>query len=338
MSIRLGLVIAAIMLGACQQSSRLPEVELQGSTMGTMFSVKLVAPRDDLSTVALRKQIRDRLVRIDMVMSTYNEKSELSMFNANGSTGWYDVSLELCTAIDQTLEISNATDGAFDVTVGPVVNLWGFGPDDAAAAPPDQADLDAALSNVGFENLQARCDTPALRKSKQEIYVDLSGWAKGYAVDQVTLLLDQNHITDYLVEIGGELSAKGLNANQQKWAVAIEQPLAGLRKPQTILRLTNLAVATSGDYRNFFEHEGQRYSHTIDGRDGMPVSHGLAAVTVVNKSAAYADAMATALLVLGPESGPVLAEKLQVAGLFLIRHKGELIELTTSVFDGLNLR
>ena len=338
MSIRLGLVIAAALLGACQQSSRLPEFELQGGTMGTMFSVKLVAPRDDLSTEALRNQIRDRLDRIDMVMSTYNEKSELSMFNANGSTDWFDVSLELCTAIEQTLEISSATDGAFDVTVGPVVNLWGFGPDDANAAPPDQAELDAALSNVGFENLKARCDIPALRKSKQEIYVDLSGWAKGYAVDQVTLLLDQNHITDYLVEIGGELSAKGLNAKQQKWAVAIEQPLAGVRQPQTVLRLTNYAVATSGDYRNFFEYEGKRYSHTIDGRDGKPVSHGLAAVTVISKSAAYADAMATALLVLGPESGPVLAEKLQVAGLFLIRHKGELLELTTSVFDGLNLR
>jgi thiamine biosynthesis lipoprotein len=338
MSIRLSLVMVAALLGACKQSSRLPEFELQGVTMGTMFSVKLIALRDEVSTDALGEQIRDRLDHIDQVMSTYIAQSELSLFNAIESTNWHEVSLELCTAVEQTLEISKATDGAFDVTVGPLVNLWGFGPDDVIAAPPDQARLDAALSIVGFESLQARCSTPALRKAKQEIQVDLSGWAKGYAVDELALLLDENHITDYLVEIGGELRARGLNAEQRKWAVAIEQPLVGVRRAQTVLRLTNYAVATSGDYRNFFEYQGQRFSHTIDGRIGWPVSHDLAAVTIVNKSAAYADAMATALLVLGPKSGPALAEKLEIAALFLVRDEGGLFELTTSNFDGLNLR
>ena len=338
MRISLSLVIAAVLLSACDRSSRLPELELRGVTMGTMFSVKLVAPRDDLSTDALGEQIRDRLDQIEQTMSTYIEQSELSQFNAIESTDWYTVSVELCAAVDQALEISRATNGAFDVTVGPLVNLWGFGPDDAIVEPPDQVELDAALSNVGFSNLQTRCATPALRKNKQQLYVDLSGWAKGYAVDQLAMLLDENLLTDYLVEIGGELSARGLNAQRQKWAVAIEQPLAGVRKPQTVLRLTDFAVATSGDYRNFFEYQGQRFSHTIDGRSGQPVSHGLTAVTVIDKSAAYADAMATALLVLGPEAGPDLAEQLEIAGLFLIRNKGGLFELTTSVFDGLNLR
>ena len=338
MSIRLSLIIVAVLLGACDRSSRLPELELRGVTMGTMFSIKLVAPRGDLSTEALGEQIRGRLDGIEQIMSTYIEDSELSLFNANESTDWYAVSSELCAAIDQTLEISRATNGAFDVTVGPLVNLWGFGPDDAIVVPPDQAELDEALSRVGFSHLQTRCSTPALRKAQQQIYVDLSGWAKGYAVDQVAMLLDENRLTDYLVEIGGELSARGLNAQRQEWAVAIEQPVAGVRKPQTVLRLTNFAVATSGDYRNFFDYQGRRFSHTIDGRSGQPVSHDLTAVTVVDKSAAYADAMATALLVLGPEAGPDLAEQLEIAGLFLIRNKGGLFELTTSVFDGLNLR
>jgi thiamine biosynthesis lipoprotein len=338
MSIRLSLVMAAALLSACEQSSRLPEFELQGVTMGTMFSVKLIALRDEVSTKALGEQIRDRLDRIDQVMSTYIAQSELSLFNAIETTDWHEVSLELCTAVEQTLEISKTTDGAFDVTVGPLVNLWGFGPDEVIVAPPDQARLDAALSTVGFESLQARCSTPALRKAKQQIRVDLSGWAKGYAVDELALLLDENHITDYLVEIGGELRARGQNAEQRKWAIAIEQPLVGVRRPQTVLRFTNYAVATSGDYRNFFEYQGQRFSHTIDGRTGWPVSHNLAAVTIVDRSAAYADAMATALLVLGPKSGPALAERLEIAALFLVRDEGGLFELTTSDFDGLNLR
>lgn len=306
--------------------------------MGTVFSVKLVALADGLSAEVLAEQIRTRLNRIEQTMSTYIKQSELSLFNASRSTDWYDVSAELCVAIERTLEISRATDGAFDVTVGPLVNMWGFGPDDVVAVPPDQAELHAALSYVGFSNLATRCSTPALRKTTQDIYVDLSGWAKGYAVDQLTVLLDENSVTNYLIEIGGEVSARGLNAKRQKWAVAIERPIAGVRRPQTILYLANYAVATSGDYRNFFEYQGLRFSHAIDARVGKPVSHNLTAVTVVDKSAAYADAMATALLVLGPEAGPELAEKLGIAGLFLTRNNDEISELTTSVFDGLNLR
>ncbi len=175
-----------------------------------------------------------------------------------------------------------------------------------------------------------------MRKDVADLYVDLSGWAKGYAVDQLAELLDARGIENYLVEIGGELRVKGQNREGEKWAIGIEAPSTSARVPQAILHVTDTSVATSGDYRNYFEHEGQRFSHTIDARTGRPVSHDLAAVTVVNPSTAYADAMATALLVLGPDDGPELARELDIAGYFLVRNQTEIREITTPGFDRLS--
>jgi thiamine biosynthesis lipoprotein len=174
-----------------------------------------------------------------------------------------------------------------------------------------------------------------MRKRHADMYVDLSGWAKGLAVDRLANLLDERGLTDYLVEIGGELRVRGHNAEERKWAIAVEAPSTTMRRPQSLLRLSNTSVATSGDYRNYFDHDGQHYSHTIDARTGRPVDHNLAAVTVIDDSAAFADAMATALLVLGPEDGPALAENLGLAGYFLVRNETGIRELTTTEFDKL---
>ncbi|MDH5537131.1 MAG: FAD:protein FMN transferase, partial [Betaproteobacteria bacterium] len=286
-------LIAIGLLSACDRTSRLPEFELRGPTMGTTFSAKIIDALDDSTREMLGAEIVDRLESIEQVMSTYREQSELSRFNASESIEWADVSAELCHAIEASLAVSHMTNGAFDITVGPLVNLWGFGPGEAVSVPPSQEILDAAMSRVGFDRLATRCETPAVRKDNPDIYLDLSGWAKGYAADELAELLDRNGITDYLVEVGGELRARGMNVERRKWAVAIEQPIDYDRRPQTVLRLTDFGVATSGDYRNFFEHDSNRYSHTIDGRTGRPVTHALSAVTVVNRSAAFADAMAT---------------------------------------------
>jgi thiamine biosynthesis lipoprotein len=191
------------------------------------------------------------------------------------------------------------------------------------------------MAEVGYQGLQTRCESPAVRKRSGGIYVDLSGWAKGYAVDKVAALLDRNELSNYLVEIGGELRVRGHNAERLKWAVAIETPSTTRRLAHSVLRLTDVGVATSGDYRNYFEHEGKLYSHTIDARSGRPVSHALAAVTVVNASAAYADAMATALLVLGPGEGPQRAEELNIAACFLIRNDTRFDTVTTTAFERL---
>lgn len=330
------LLVLTLLLAACDSKQRLPEYELSGSALGTTFSVLLVAPADNLSRDELQASIVATLEEIDLLASTWRDDSELTQFNRNPNTDWIDTSLEFCESIASALEISHLTDGAFDVTVGPLVNLWGFGPGGEVREPPSDSALRAVLADVGYENLQTRCDdVPAVRKQSASLYVDLSGWAKGYAVDQVAALLDEKELKDYLVEIGGELRVSGHNAEGLKWAVAVETPSTTKRVVHSVLRVTDTGVATSGDYRNYFEHDGQHYSHTIDARSGRPVAHALAAVTVVNPSAAFADAMATALLVLGPADGPQRAEELGIAAYFLIRTATNFETVKTGPFDQL---
>lgn len=327
------LVIPTLLLAACGSDARLPQYELTGSALGTTFSVLLVAPGELFSKDELRSSILETLDDVDRLASTWREDSELSRFNANASNTWIDTSIEFCEAIERALDIGRLTDGAFDITVGPLVNLWGFGPEGDVTEPPAEDRLRAMMSQVGYEQLQTRCDMPAVQKRSGSIYIDLSGWAKGYAVDKLAALLDQRALKDYLVEIGGELRVRGHNAEGLKWAIAIEAPSTTKRLPHSVLRLTDVSVATSGDYRNFFDYDGNHYSHTIDARTGYPVSHALAAVTVVNESAAYADAMATALLVLGPTKGPERAEQLGVAAYFLIRNETDFVEVESPSFQ-----
>lgn len=327
------LAMTTFIIVACNGNSRLSEYELTGAAMGTTYSIKLVAPPESLATDVLQLQVADTLERVEDLTSTYRELSELSVFNSSQSTQWTKVSAELCNVVEQALQISRHTGGAFDITVGPLVNLWGFGPGGDAQQPPSQEEIDSTLSRVGYKRLQTDCSVPALRKDTGSLYVDLSGWAKGYAVDELAALLDAVPLSNYLVEIGGELRALGHNAENKLWTIAIEKPDAFGRKPQTILRVTDTGIATSGDYRNFFEHEGVRYSHTIDARNGRPVSHSLAAVTIINRSAAFADSVATALLVLGPEEGPAFAERTGLAAFFLVRGKSGIEELSTTLFE-----
>ena len=306
-------------LAACDRDTEHVTHELNGNTMGTTFSVLLVAPPVSVSLDSLQSEITATLERIEDIASTYRETSELSKFNAHSSTDWIDASAEFCDLIYQALSVSRETAGAFDITVGALVNLWGFGPDPAVDKPPSPEQIDFALQHVGYRGLQTDCAQPAIRKSAAMMYVDLSAWAKGYAVDQLAGLLDLNGLENYLIEIGGELRARGYNAEERKFAIALETPVPEHSNEYSIIRLSDAGVATSGDYRNYFESDGQRYSHTIDPRSGRPISHELASVTVVNDSTAYADAMATALLVLGPADGLALAEDLGIAAFFSIR-------------------
>jgi len=330
------LLVATLLLSACDRANeRLPEFELTGQTMGTTYSVKLVTADQQSIGDDLAAALAERLAVIDMLMSTYNTNSELSGFNANDATDWVTVSAELCTVVEQALSISERTRGAFDVTVGPLVNLWGFGPDGDVQEPPRDDVIAAAIRRVGFDKLHADCTVPALRKDQADVYVDLSAVAKGYAVDQLAVLLEADQFTDFLVEIGGELSMRGHNADNELWAIAVERPADDSREIQSVVRVTDAAMATSGDYRSFFEYDGQRYSHTIDPRTGRPVAHNVAAVTVVGASAADADALATALLVLGPEDGLAFAAREEIAAYFLLRTDSGIEQRMTGSFAAL---
>lgn len=331
MALRFLLLLLPV-VAACSDQ-RLPQLELAGSALGTTFKVAIVEPLADLDSETLEADILATLTHIDELASTWRSDSELSRFNADRATEWVGVSAEFCVALADALEVSRLTGGAFDVTVGPLVNLWGFGPDGPVAEPPTDEVIDAALQSVGYDKLHTDCSRGVARKDHASVYVDLSGWAKGYAVDAVAELLEARSVDNFLVEIGGELRVRGHNSERRKWAVAIEAPSTSARVPHAILRITDTSIATSGDYRNYFEYRDTSYSHTIDPRTGRPVRHKLAAVTVIHPVNAFADALATALLVLGPEAGPPLAEDLGIAAYFLVRRETGIEEIATPQFD-----
>ncbi|TVQ84432.1 MAG: FAD:protein FMN transferase [Chromatiaceae bacterium] len=323
----LPLALLLLTSAGCDRSPATPVLAFGGHSMGTSYSVQIVTPPPALDAAKLQRQVNDLLEQINASMSTWRPDSELSRFNANPSTDWVAVSPDLAAVVASAQSVSVASDGAFDITVGPLVALWGFGPSaDPGQTPetvPAPAAIAAARARTGFRQLAVRTDPPALRKARPDLYLDLSGIAKGHGVDRVAALLASLGLGDFLVEIGGELVGRGVNARGEPWRIAIERPDPGpTRRPLQVLPLNGRGLATSGDYRNFFEHDGVRYTHSIDPASGRPVAHQLASVTVVANSAELADAWATALLVLGPERGPEMARAQDLAALFLIRTEG----------------
>ncbi len=325
------LLFVSVALAACERA--LPVVQLNGMAMGTTYSVQIVAPGDDLDLEILESGIRGAIERVEALASTYRRDSELSLFNANASTEWQATSSEFCSLIRAATDLGRQTDGAYDVTVGPLVNLWGFGPEAATDTVPDPTEIENLLQRTGFEHLESDCTQPAVRKAIPEIHVDLSASAKGYAVDVVAELLDAGGVENYLVEIGGELRMRGRNASKARFSIAIEKPVPAAAEPQAIFRLTDTSVATSGDYHNYFEYGDARYSHTIDPATGYPVTHSLASVTVIAGEAALADALATALLVMGPEEGYRFADARGLAAMFQVRGDDGFEILKTRSFE-----
>ncbi|HWM26839.1 MAG TPA: FAD:protein FMN transferase [Woeseiaceae bacterium] len=324
------LVTMLLMLAACGGGA--PTYELTGRTMGTQFSVQIAGSTSGGERAKLQQEIEGALATVEQQMSTYLLQSDISKFNASPSTGWIAVSASTCHAVEVAEDVSELSNGAFDVTVGSLVNLWGFGPDPVQVKPPPDSAISAALERVGYRRLHTDCAQPALRKDSPDVYVDLSAYAKGFGADRVAELLDFRGIRNYLVEIGGELRLRGRDVDGELWAVAIEAPADNGRTLSRIVKLTDTAMATSGDYRNFFEYEGRRYSHTIDPHTGRPTTHNLASVTVISETAALADAMATALLVLGPDEGFDLAAREQIAAYFQLRTGNGFEERTTPAF------
>ncbi len=281
-----------------------------GPAMGTSYRVEADCPGSLPAPL-----LADALRRIDARMSTYDPHSELSVFNRASVGEEVAVSAELVQVVEAASEISSATGGAFDATVAPLVSLWGFGAE-AAQEWPDEAAVAAARALVDYRNLRHRSAPPLLQKLAP-LQLDLSAIAKGYAVDQMAEVLQASGCSSYLVELGGEIRVAGVAPGGTKWRIGIESP-SGEQALATLV-LTQGAVATSGDYRQFRQRDGKRVSHVVDPRSGRPVSHRLASVTVVARTALLADAYATALLVLGAEAGTRFAEERGLAALFVTR-------------------
>lgn len=294
--------------------------------MGTRYAVVLASPIEDALRAKLAELIKIELAAINKAMSTYDARSELSQFNRRRDLGWVAASPGLLEVLASASSISASTQGAFDVTVGPLVDLWGFGPQFRTHRVPDGAAIERVRKSIDYRHVQTDFSANAIRKTRSHTQVDLNAIAKGYGVDRIAMILDRMGIDDYLVEIGGEFRAKGATVAGRAWRIAIEKPVYGQRDNleargeilgETI-GLENRAIATSGTTIDFFEQDGRHYSHSIDPRTGRPVKHPPMAVSVVADTTMEADGWATALLVLGPEEGYSLAQARGLAALFVM--------------------
>ena len=319
----------SLVLAACGDPA--PEVRVySGATMGTTYSVSIADAHADGDAVAAA--VAAELRAVNGRMSTWLDDSELSRFNRRASTDWQPVSASLCVLVERALDISAETGGAFDITILPLVDLWGFGAGGRIARLPTLAELAEIRARTGYAKLSADCAAPALRKTRADLKIDLSAIAKGYGVDRVAERLDALGFANYLVEVGGELRLRGRKTRDTPWRIGLERPEAGLSSVQTSLAPGDTGIATSGDYRNYYERDGQRYSHAIDPATGAPLRHTTAAVTVLAPRAADADAVATALLVMGAEKGLSFAAARGIAALFLDRRGSEIHARPTPAF------
>jgi FAD:protein FMN transferase len=278
-----------------QKSDRM---ELSGSTMGDI-EWKVVVYGDPSRKEDYREDVDAALEDVNQRMSTYKPESEISRFNASPSTDWFEVSPATVKVVARAQAISEQCDGAFDITVGPLVNLWKFGPDKSEFRVPDDATIEATRALVGFRKLQYRLDPPALKKEIPGLQIDLSAIAKGYGVDQAAESLIQNGVTSFLVEVGGEMRAQGKKPDGSPWIAGIERPLVDRREVYAAIPLVDQSLATSGNYRNFYEVDGRKYSHTIDPQTGAPVQGAPLSASVIAADCMTADAIATAAMVLG---------------------------------------
>lgn len=331
------LVLAAALVGtpACAADPSL--VVISGDTMGTYYRVLL--HRSGQDEEAVRKGMEKLLNRIEDQMSTWRPESELSRFNSSESTDWFEVSPETALVVAESLRIAELSGGAFDPTVGPLIDLWSFGSTQKIPRVPTDDEIASAKAKTGWQKVQVQADPPALRKTQPEIQLNLSAIAKGYGVDAVSDWLAENGEPDHLVEIGGEDRARGLKPDDSAWRIGVQSP-GGMPPEQSggaifqVVALADRSIATSGDYQNYFEVDGKRYSHTIDPTTGRPITHDVASVSVLADSCMAADGWATALSVLGPEKGMELAKAQKLPVLLIVRGEPRFDVLSTADWSG----
>jgi len=328
--LRFGLLICFVLtLGACTPAPR--DWLLSGRTMGTTYHITVVDAPAGLDKQSLQQQIDTELQQVNQEMSTYIDDSELMRFNRGPVGEAVPVSAHLALVVDKALDIYRRSGGAFDITVGPLVNLWGFGPQPEPDNVPSDADIARLDKIVGSDALTVEHNPERITRSRP-VELDLSAIAKGHGVDRVAELLQAQGIHSYLVEIGGELRTLGKNPQGVDWRIGVERPDPGGRAVQEPIAVSGKAVATSGDYRNYYERNGVRYAHTIDPRTGRPLRHRLASVTVIADNCAEADGLATALNVLGADAGLKLAEKEGLPVFMLVKTDEGFEERSSSAF------
>lgn len=326
--LRMALLSVVILLTGCDNASapatpKAAVTVLEGKTMGTFWRVNVVGV-DKSRAEELRTKVQTQLDGDDRLLSTWKNDSALMRFNHSRSTTPWPVNEAMADIVTESLRIGRKTQGAMDITVGPLVNLWGFGPDKQPVSTPTQAQIDAAKARTGLDKLTVinRADRQYLQKSIPDLYVDLSTVGEGYAADHLARLMTEEGISRYLVSVGGALVSRGMNADGQPWRVAIQKPTDRENAVQAIVDINGHGISTSGSYRNYYELDGKRISHVIDPQTGRPITHKLVSVTVIAPTALEADAWDTGLMVLGTEKAQQVVRE-QGLAVYMIMKEGD---------------
>lgn len=329
------MVMALVVLSGCDEIKQhfavTPDmIHISGPTMGTGYNVKYLQEEGQPKAKEIQKNIDLVLEKVNDEMSTYRPDSELSRFNQHKTEQPFKVSSDTAEVVREAIRINQLTEGAMDVTVGPVVNLWGFGPEGRPDVIPSDEDLAKRRSITGIEHLHETGDT--LIKDIPELYVDLSSIAKGRGTDEVANYLESIGIENYMVEVGGEIRVRGNNGSGIPWKIAVEKPVDNERSVANIIEPGNMAIATSGDYRNYFEEDGVRFSHIINPKTGKPINNKVVSVTVLNPSCMTADGLSTGLMVLGEQDGLRIANKHNIPVLYIVKTKDGFEEYSSDAF------
>lgn len=320
-------LLSVMALAGCERTPTLEQ--FGGQTMGSTYSVKYVADANTPSVEALKTQTERYLAEVDQLFSTYREDSVVAEFNALPAGQCLTVAPAVRQMVEAAAQLSELSNGAFDVTVAPLLKLWGFGPHQHALNVPSAEAIDKARALVGYQHVRVEADQLC---KDAAVILDFNSIVAGYAVDQVLAQLKAAGVTSMLVEITGELKAVGKKPDGSAWRIAIEAPRTDAQIAQRIVELDGLGVSTSGDYRNYFEQDGKRYSHTLDPSLGTPIKHALASVTVVDALTLQADGLSTLLMVLGPDEGLAFAELNGIAAFFVVHSEQGFSTFASSMF------
>ncbi|PUA30091.1 MAG: thiamine biosynthesis protein ApbE [Cellvibrio sp. 79] len=318
--------------------SKTPELsQIHGFAQGTTYNLSFELPANTTTAVSdIEKAVADELARIDKALSNYRDDSAIEKFNAQQSTEILPAEAELVSLVEAARKVYTASSGCYDLTIKPLFDLWGFKKDEFS--PPTAEALAQTLAAIGMNKLET-IDATHLRKQIPELRIDISSIGQSYSVDRIAKILEQFGVQNYLVEIGGELLARGKKPNGSPWRIAVEKPLPNERKLQKIASFDSgapIALITSGTYRHFFDSNGKRYSHILDARSGKPVEHNTVSVTIFHENSTIAGAWGTALLCLGSKDGMKVADDNKLAALFIDQQDDKLVEHETAAMKTFN--
>ncbi|MNH52429.1 Thiamine biosynthesis lipoprotein ApbE precursor [compost metagenome] len=310
----LGLLLSLLLLTACQPAPTQTQTRIQGNTMGTYYAVTLSDPFPG-GQVALQGEVDALLARLNQEISTYDPDSLISRFNRDAGKAPMPIPASMARIVRQGMDAGRLTRGKLDVTVGPLVNLWGFGPDKRPVKRPTAEQITQGRERVGIDKLSLtpQGDHFLLGKSIPNLYLDLSTLGEGAASDEIATLLERKGVHNYLVEVAGAVRSKGHNDKGNPWRVAIVEPSDRPGAIEDVVTPNGMALSTAGSYRNYYELDGRRYSHIIDPATGEPVTHKLVSASVITPTALEADALDTALMVMGPEQAMAFATEHKLA-------------------------